>query len=275
MPTIHLVAISFVKKHYEKLILTAVLVVLIVAVASFALKLGALAKGFDEPERRVHKGKPVASMDMAGYSNTIARLNNPFVWAALERDPFRPVERVEEVPVTTEEPTVARKPRLVRVVREPFKLLFKQYSYDAETQQGYNFQINFRDFRKTFFVRAVGDPVKDPWENTGYKITKFVRKTTMVRHERIGGETEKDISELTLEHESEKPILLIWGQEAEQQEPVGWVDCLGQTHYLRRDQRFRCGGTVYKVVDITPSQMIIIDEQSGEEHLLRLGPSER
>jgi hypothetical protein len=147
----------------------------------------------------------------------------------------------------------------------PFNLLFMAYSGD-----GHNFQLNFLTRSQTFMVPEVGMEVWDRFSKTktGYIIKKFEQKTITVTE---GGITkDKDVSELTLQHEGDEPIVMVYGQIKAGREPVARISCKGSMLLVRRDQRFDCENTTYNVVDITPKQMIIIDVKSGEKQIIPL-----
>lgn len=257
---------DFLKKQFEKVALAAALLLLIVAAVYLALQAGNLTQQEPAPLR---KGEVVQPVDVSPYSNALDMLRKPTQWTS-GLDMFRRVQTQipDQGPATkTNLPTV------VRIVREPFKLLFKAYSWNTQTQQPYNIQINLRDFRRTYFVPAVGDYVTDPNDrlaNTGYKITKYERKITNVVTN--VGQQDLDISEITLWHENEKPIVLVLGREAEEQEPVATIMCWGDTQArsVRRGDRFGCAGATYIVVDINSSQMIIVDTKSEEKQIIPL-----
>ncbi len=259
---------DFLKKHYEKVVLTVALLLLIVAAVYLAFQLGETGESAG-PVRTT--GETVPVLDISTYTNAIAFLNNPPQWFMIVPDLFgQPPSAPPRPPAGTNDLDGGPPVSLLRVAREPFKPRFYAYSWDAQKKEGYNFQINFRDFRKSFFVPAVGKYVQDDFENTGYKITKFERKTTNVVTN--VGSQELDISELTLKHEGEEPILLVWGKEAEQKEPVAIVQCIesAQTLKVARGQRLACAGKTYIVVDINQTQMIIVDTESGKKHTIGL-----
>ena len=85
---------------------------------------------------------------------------------------------------------------------------------------GYNFQINFQFRSRTFFIPAVRDIIKDHYEDTGYRIASFERKSVVVNDPTLNIPRNKDVSELTVQHEGSAPVLLGLGQESEDQEPV-------------------------------------------------------
>jgi hypothetical protein len=167
-------------------------------------------------------------------------------------------------------PPVGDIPVLTQVLRQPFKLLLMAYSGNGD-----NFQINFLTRARTFVVPAVGDAIKDQFGDTGYVIKKFERKTIMVQDPTVGGQREEDVSELTIQHEGEAPILLVLGRITEEKEPVAVILCKGNTQpqQVSRQQQFDCGNKTYIVVDITETQMIIVEPQSGERHTISVGGS--
>jgi hypothetical protein len=261
---------DFLKKHYEKIALAVVLVALIVSAIYLALNISAISS---EPPPNPVVGKTALAphAEFGAYSNALNALAQPPLWTnTVGFDPILPNGGTfTERPVITNEFPVY----LLGVVRKPFKLLFKIYSYDASTNEGYNFQINFQFRSRTFFISHVGDWIKDRYEDTGYKITKFEKKSTMVNDPTLGREHEKDVSEITVQHGTEKPVLLVLGQESEDQEPVAQVRCDvgGLTREYRRGQSFECERKTYRVfdIDMDQKQMVIIDAQTQEQHIIK------
>ena len=86
------------------------------------------------------------------------------------------------------------------------------------------------------------------------------------------GEREVDCSEVTLKRPDENPIVLVLGRASEEEEPVATVACGGELRprEVRRGQDFECEGLTYKVVDIAPRQMIIVEKQAGKKHTIGL-----
>lgn len=160
---------------------------------------------------------------------------------------------------------------LMSVTRQPFNQLFKSYSYDAQKSEGYNFQINFQFRARTFFVRAVGDLIRDRYEDTVYRLVKFERKSTTVDDPSVGGKREKDVSEVTVQHAGENPVVLVYLQDTEEQEPVAKVRCEAAAvdREYRRGQQIICNGRIYRVGDIDPKQMVIVDVQTGEQYVIK------
>jgi hypothetical protein len=255
---------DFLKKHFEKVALAAGLLLLIASAVYLSFRLNEV----NQPPAPINvKGPAAPPMDLTTYAKAIESLNSPPQWKSSGQDMFSPVKAEAPLP-PPEIPTNGPPVVLLRVVREPFKLLFKAYIGEGRT-----FQLNFQFRPRTFFVEKVGDYVEDRFENTGYKLIKFGKKIIEVEDPQIGRKTAKDVSELTIQHEGEDPITLVLGREAQQQEPVALVQCGSgaQSFKVRRGQRFSCAGKTYIVVDMTPTQMIIVDEQTKEKHTI--GPS--
>ncbi|HUJ72015.1 MAG TPA: hypothetical protein VLZ30_07210, partial [Verrucomicrobiae bacterium] len=91
----------------------------------------------------------------------------------------------------------------------------------------------------------------------------------------LGGNHEKDVSELTVQHAGDNPVVLVLGQEAEEKEPVAQVRCTstGPIGDYRRGQLIECQRRTYRVVDIVvdsdPKRMVIVDTQTQEQHIIK------
>ena len=263
---------DFLKRHYDKVVLAGALLLLIGSGVYLAFRVGALSTEIEDAPRRLRqKGKNTTQLDLGTYSNAIVSINEPKLWSDASVDPFFPGRFTGPGPEGT--PTggngETNLPVLVRIERELFKMLFLAYSYDAGAGEAYNFQLNLQFRPRTFFVRKVGDRVKERDEDTGYVLAKFERKTAMVEDPSLPGKPrERDVSEVTLQHAGEEPIILIVGQPAEQREPVASVQCSGAmpAQKVRRGQQFGCPGASYNVVDITLTCIVILDAKSGERH---------
>ena len=264
---------DFLKKHYEIVALATALIVLIVSAILLSFKVNALNSELEQAPHGSLRTESVSHLDGSSYSNAIAALQQPPLWTNAPSDLFSPVA-FGPLPLPGpggETSTNGLQVILMGVSRKPFKLLFKAYSYDADKADGYNFQINFQFRARTFFIRASGDPIKDRYEDTGYRIVKFERKFLSVNDPALGGKREKDVSELAVQHAGENPVVLVYLQETEEQEPVAKVRCgaTGVDREYRRGQRIECAGRTYKVVDIDPKQMVIVDTQTEEQHVVK------
>ena len=262
---------EFLKKYIDRIILAAALLGLIGLVVWLTYKVGALRQEVNTEIRAPLRGTATKPLDFGLYDQTLGHLSNPPLWSITEPDLFGLKPSRRALPPPPPGPPVV----LQSIIRRPFKLLFKAYSYNSQENKGYNFQLNFRE--STFVIESVGMPVKNRWIDTGYQITRFERKLANVYDPAFGREVERDVSELTLEHAGEKPISLVVTRPAEEQEPVAVIRCgmSTQNWEIRRAQRFTCEGKVYNVVDISSKQMIILDEQDKKEYRFDLpGPAE-
>ncbi len=262
------------KKHYEKILLAVALVALIVSAILLALRINALSSDLEQAPNPVARVVPAPHAVLGTYSNAIAQLAEPPLWTNEMRNPFTPVPFGPVINISTsnvpEFPVI-----LMSAGRKPFKLLFKIYSYDAATNEGYNFQINFQFRDRTFFIPRVGDPIKDRYEDTGYRIANFEKKSVNVNDPTLGRSRDKDVSELTVQREGGKPKVLVLSQEAVDEEPVALVRCgiEGQNFERRIGQTIECRRKKYTVVDIVvdsdPKRMVIVDTQTQEQHIIK------
>jgi hypothetical protein len=263
---------DFLKKHYEKIVLAVALLALIVSAILLALKISNLSADLGATPSAVAKVTAAPRAAVTPYSNAIQQLAQPPLWTNVPVKPFDPISLV---PVTAAGSSNEFPVILMKVTRLPFKLLFMTYSYDASTTTGYNFQINFQFRKRTFFTRTVGDGIKDHYEDTGYKIIKFEKKSTTVNDPSLNRTREKDVSELTVQHAGNNPVLLVLGQEAEEHEPVAQVRCTatGPTQDYRRGQLIECQRKMYRIIDIVvdsdPKRMVIVDTQTQEQRIIK------
>jgi hypothetical protein len=263
---------DFLKRQYEKILLAVALVALIVSAIYLAMRVSELSSE-GPATRSAARAVPTPRLDLTIYSNAITSLAEPLLWT--NGDPFAaigPGSHWDEPPNTNTDLRPMSPVTLLSVVRKPFKLLFMTYSLDPAAV-GYNFQINFQFRARTFFISAVGDVIKDHYEDTGYRIVKFEKKSVAVYDPSFNTKRDKDVSELTVQHNGGNPVVLVLGKESEDQEPVAQVRCTtdGLTGEYRRGQLLKCNGVTYKVfdIDIDQKQMIIVDTQTQEQHIIK------
>jgi hypothetical protein len=260
---------DFIKRHYEKIVLAAALLILIVSAVLLALKVGALSTEIQEGPRRRQKGEPFKSTDLGPYSNAIGSLKEPALWT---NDPGKmfpssvSATQNVDVPPPPTPPTNGLRIALAAITRRPFKLRF-----DAYSGKGENFQLNFQFRPRTFFVPTVGMVVGDQYETTGYMLVKFEQKTC---REVVPGVGERDVdcSAVLLQRANEKPITLVLNKPTQEDEPIAMIVCGTdpRPREVRRGLEITCEGVPYKVVDINSRQVIILDRQSGETHTISL-----
>jgi hypothetical protein len=264
---------DFLKKHYEKITLAAALILLIVSAILLSLKVSALSTALEDAPRRVPKPQLTAHITLQIYSNAMQELAEPPIWKTDETARVFS-QQAYVAPKTTNlvDLTSATNglPVLLAVVHKPFTLLFKTYSYDTDKGEGYNFQLNFQFRSRSFFIRAVTDPIKDRYEDTGYRVVKFEKKVKTVNDPSLGVTHDVDVSELTVQHPENNPKALILGQAGVEEEPVAQVKCdiASPTREYRRGQLIQCTGKTYKVVDINLNQMVINDQQTGVQYII-------
>jgi hypothetical protein len=288
---------DFVTKHYEKLILVAVLIGLIgtAVFLAYQFSVAGAATVTGTPGTPSRDGD-IQTPDLAPVTAAIDSLKAPALWNAEDRQllvfgPTRGPATRPEVVAPRPTPTLAETIGPIvyeRHDREFFNLLFMSYSYDAASDQARNFQINFRNRDKTFFVPSVSDMVRDRFESTGYKVASFERVITRRFDPRVGAERDVDESKLTIEFPGEDPIILQRDRLAMSREPIATIRCVfrqeltgrgvtpappqqelafGPPQGVRRGQTFTCGQRAYNVVDIKPDKMIIVDAQSPENQI--------
>jgi hypothetical protein len=262
---------DFLKKHYEKITLAAALVLLIASAVFLALKVSALSTELNEAPSRAPRPQLTTHVPLQVYSNAMSAVTSPPIWTTnVELRTFD--QKGAQPPKTIEVVTAATNglPILLAVVHKPFTLLFKTYSYDTNVNAGYNFQLNFQFRARSFFIRSVGDAIKDRYEDTGYKAIKFEQKIISFNDPTMGVVRPKDVSELTVQHTGNPPKVLVLMQESVEEEPVAQVRCdvASPTREYRRGQSFQCGTKNYKVVDIDLKQMVIRDTQLGAQYTI-------
>ena len=171
---------DFLKKHYEKIILAAALVLLIASAIFLALKVSALSTELNDVPNRAPKPVLTAHIPLQVYSNAFQALTDPPIWNTnVALVVFSGKADVAAKPVEVVAASTNGLPILLAVVHEPFTLLFKTYSFDTNVNAGYNFQLNFQFRSHSFFVRAVGDAIKDRYEDTSYKVVKFEKNNCL------------------------------------------------------------------------------------------------
>lgn len=256
-----------IKKHYEKVLLAAALIALIGSAAFLAFRASALSEEVSAEQLRLRpKVKTVKPGDFGSYTNAIASLESPVLWRPHASKMFE--EKARPVGLETNRVAVAAQDPIgvAQIIRQPFKLIFKSY-----TGQGRNFAVNFLTGGQTFFVDKVGDEVKDRFRTTGYLTTKFDYKTLPVYNATLGVTNEVDVSELTIQHPGDDPIVMPLNKVIEEKEPVAVVQCAdgSQQFQIRRAQDFECGSANYNVVDITSTQVIIVNKLTKQTHTIR------
>jgi hypothetical protein len=258
---------DFIKKHYEKILLAAALIVLIGSAGFLAFRASALSQEVSTAQFRPKpKVKTVQPGDMGSYSNAIASLLSPALWQTRDVDPFGSKRIVIDSGPPKAIPVQGDPIAVAQIIRQPFKLIFRSY-----TGQGENFQVDFLTGRRSFFVRKVGDKVADQFGDTTYVTTRFEPKTKTVFNRGLSTNLEVDVSQLTIQHPGDDSIVMPLNKVVEEKEPVAMAQCAGgvQQFQIRRGQDFDCGTNTYNVVDITSTQVIIVDKLTKEKRTIK------
>jgi hypothetical protein len=260
---------DLLKKYWDKILLAVTLVGLIVVAVWLMISVESTLKQMGDGQLyRAPKGT-IEPVDTTPITQARERIANP-VLCELKGLPFGPTET--PVAPTGEVVRVVEpgKISLTKVQRVPFQMIFKGYNWDDAKKEANSFQVNIQYRTRSFIVPRLGDYVQDLFSNTGYKAIKFERKEALVERPGIVGKVMTDVSELTLQHEGEDAIIMPVNRSVVKGEPVAHVVCepgwpsVRSEHQVRRGQQFKCGGTVYIVVDINSRQMIIKDTKSEE-----------
>jgi len=256
---------DWLKKYYEKNLLAGALLLLIVVATVLVFKIKSIATGLDLPKPG---NKPLAAVDLGLYSNAVADLKAPPRWTNTNAAALFPPVAIK----TATNVPVAKGPSftLESVVRRPFTLQFKAYVWNAKTGEGSNFQINFLTVNRSFFVRKTDMEIADRHGSTGYFITKFEHKTHMVEVPGIKSKRKDDISELTVKHEGEDPVLLGLGKIATYPRRYARLQCQDKASPIEVPvgETFESRNRTYKVVDIMDKEVIIQETKSGEKQTL-------
>lgn len=152
-------------------------------------------------------------------------------------------------------------PTVVWIGAKPMKILFTDYNGD-----GTNFTLHTSPCGPVlWFVPKIGMEVADRFRKSGYVIKKFEHKTRMSKIDATVS-NEVDVSELTLQHEGEAPIVLVKGELKTVSEPVvRFVDSpSGRTaDVYRSEERFGWGESQYKIIEIKADCVVIMDERTS------------
>ena len=224
--------------------------------------------------------KSVTPVELTPYTNAIAALKNPAQWTNPDAAQLFPSIQVSIITTGKAVEAVARPQlNLENVTRRAFTLQFKAYIVDdPKLNTGRNFQINFLTWNRSFFVEKPMDAngkdveIADRFGKTGYFIRKFERKIGMVEVPGITSKMEQDLSELTVQHEGEDPIVLVLGRVAAYPKRYARIQYTEGTGDFCAGDTFESGGKTYKVVDIADKEVVIVELKSGEKQTLSLTP---
>ena len=79
---------DFLKKHYEKVSLAAVLIVLIISAILLSLRATTLSSELTEPPKPAGRNQTISNLVASAYSNAILSLKQPPLWMYTNSDLF-------------------------------------------------------------------------------------------------------------------------------------------------------------------------------------------
>ena len=259
---------AFIKKHFEKILLAGILLILTGVAGFLAWEVEKLSEVVNAGVQGSTVERILNLSSTAVYSNAIHGLKTPVTWQTNAMDPFHTGIEIVRLqsgftnPPAIHGPAMPKQPfTLVKISRKPFRLIFKSYNGTGE-----NFGLN--EGRRTIYVPKVGDKIWSPVDkyDTGFIITKFEKKEAMVPVPGIGKQL-RDTSELTIQHGSnEPPVILVLNRITEEHEPEATIICLADNQELsvHKGQTVACGGKIYNILDINLQQVLISDERTKE-----------
>lgn len=158
-------------------------------------------------------------------------------------------------------PPYYTKLRLNRFISVPFRLIFTGTPDEGET-----FTINTRDLKGRTQFLQLGQMI----EGTPYKVLTYQKK------QEVRNEIEVDTSELTLENtDTGKKVVLVYNKEAN--DPTSFGEFLylfdNSTFKVKKDEDFTLTPETnrkYKLIDISESEAVVKDLQSGEQQKIPL-----
>lgn len=268
---------EFLRKHWEKVLMLLALLGLIAAGAVLYLKIDKLREGVAGLRGRTHADATITPLPTDALTNSISRLNKPATWQEFPIDPFSPTPYVNITTTNTAtNPLPPPKDIIVITLLEIRRVRFTMNLY-AYAGNGRDFQINLKSRNRTYIIKNIGDLIKDQFGDTGWVVTKFEKKFQEVPAPELGGTRKVDVSELTVEHKGDKPIILVLGKDSYYGEPVAKLQCdAGRNKVtiseVKIGQNFGCGPYIYNVVDISEREMLFVDTRKPEEkHTLGIG----
>jgi len=156
----------------------------------------------------------------------------------------------------TSMPPFYTKLRLAKFIATPFRLIFT-----GTPDEGQTFTINSKDLKSRTQFLQLGQMI----EGSPYKIISFEKKST------IRDDIEYDVSELTIQNtQTGQKIVLVVGKEAN--DPTSFAELVylldNSRFTVKKDDTFSIPPEInrkYKLVDISESQALIKDVESGQE----------
>ena len=157
-------------------------------------------------------------------------------------------------------PEYITKLRLQRVIKKPFRFIFKSWFGNPEQPESLDFQIETVDLKQpTQFVKMNAEV-----RGTSFKVTKFEMKSFV-----DSNQIRKDASELSLQSEDGESMVLVVEKTGNLPKVFVRFKYLwnGTEFEVKQGQEFALepdAGRKYKVIDISSTQALVLDVASGQ-----------
>jgi hypothetical protein len=272
---------DFLKKHYEKVTLALVSLLLI---ATAVVLMGKLAIGGSEgPGDDAKNRAPAKPVDVEALAKVEAMLQKPQQWTGKGPGPFIPgkwkydPKNLELSPA--DEKTVIGDPKIFDPLAElDWYVRFKTFPMEFKsivsgTGSNATFQINIADDRSSRFAK-----VGSTWRQaiSGYWEFFKVAKVEQKQVERLNPATKHiekvDLSVLTLLRRGTIEIPLTLGQRRFESDPVARYESRAtnaRSPEMIKGVVFEYKGKKFKLLDITTRRLLIEDTQSGAVREIR------
>lgn len=271
---------DFLKKHYEKVTLAVVSLLLI---GSAVVLMGKLTLGGSEGpgDDTVNRAKAQA-VDADGLTQVATMLQQPRQWTGKGTAPFIPEKwkfdpQSQELSKAGTEAIITGKVAQVIYDLDWF-IRFKTFPMEFKSiaaGEGTNatFQINVADDRSSRFVK-VGQSWRQAiggfWEV--FKVIKFEKKQVERFNKSTGGKEKVDVSILTLLRQGTTEIPLTMGQRRLESDPVARYESRAtpdRSGEMVKGLAFQYKGKKFKLLDITTRRLLIEDSESGAVYEIR------
>lgn len=274
---------EFLKKHYEKIALAIVSLVMIVTAFTLVGRMGGEEKKLPAIDKNIAPAKPLDTNELMQIS---ALLKNPPAWGTNDgprpfipdiwvwngKEVFRPTkEPIRDIP--TGDPADELE---WWAASRTFPVKFMSVASTVGTNKV--FAINLPG-AGTKFVKIGDPPIKQLIYGTmeEFVVLRYEEKKVEWFNPKVGAKQVTDVSELTLQRKSAgtvKEILLVVGKEVLESEPVARYrsNATGeQSIELKRGSKFDYKGNKYELLRLDTSQPILIfkDVKTQKEYRKR------
>ncbi|MFA6560450.1 MAG: hypothetical protein WCV00_00915 [Verrucomicrobiia bacterium] len=275
---------EFLKKHYEKIALAVVSLMMIATALTLVNKLGFDGAELPVIDKNLSPAKPLDTNELMQIATLLKsppswRTNDgsrpfiPEVWKWNGKDLFLASEEPREVVVIAGDPAEELD---WWVASRTFPIKFMGVASGAGTTAV--FQINIAGAGSRF-VKIGDPPIKQAIYGTmeEFTVLRYLEKKVKWFNPKIGGEQVSDVSELTLQRKSAgviKEVLLIVEKQTLESEPVARYQSRvsgEQSGELKQGSKFNYKGKAYELVrlDTNPPLLIFKGIQIQKEYRKR------